>query len=444
MQLILNQFNPWWQRRQVPEPLLGRPRQYLQTLVEPLSLRQMTFITGLRRVGKTTLIFQLIDRLIRERQVDPYHLLYFSFDDSRFRLEEILTFYQTRILQDDLRAFERIYIFLDEIQKLSHWPEQVKILYDLHPNVKITLSGSANIIMKVKSRESLAGRFFDYAIEPLDFPEYLAFKGIAVDSAREAVFQQMLVKEFRQFLKTGGFIEAIPFDDGQLVKYFKDSILERITYRDIPEVFSIAAPELLLRLLGILAQKPGLYLEYKNLASDLQFDQRTIVNYFSYLEYSFLLQKLYNYSTNLLSSEKKLKRAYLANTGFTHALAGELNFPLLLEQFWANFLKAKYFYRSPQKDEVDLVHVAGNFTLPIEIKMRENVSAKDAGALFKFLRYFGKKQGLLISLHDETELVNNGMAVKVLPHWKYWSICKWIEEASSSLHVKSAHQSKNF
>jgi hypothetical protein len=119
MQLILNQFNPWWQRRQVPEPLLGRARHYLQTLYDSLSPRQMTFITGLRRVGKTTLIFQLVDRLIRERQVNPYHLLYFSFDESRFSLEEILAFYQTQILQDDLRAFERVYIFLDEIQKLS-------------------------------------------------------------------------------------------------------------------------------------------------------------------------------------------------------------------------------------------------------------------------------------------------------------------------------------
>jgi hypothetical protein len=61
--------------------------------------------------------------------------------------------------------------------------------------------------------------------------------------------------------------------------------------------------------------------------------------------------------------------------------------------------------------------------------MSASVSAKDAGALFKFLRYFGKKQGLLISLRDETELVNNGMAVKVLPYWKYWSIRQWIEQA---------------
>ena len=64
--------------------------------------------------------------------------------------------------------------------------------------------------------------------------------------------------------------------------------------------------------------------------------------------------------------------------------------------------------------------------------MRESVSAINAGALFKFLRYFGKKKGLLVSLHGETELVNNGMAIKVLPYWKYWSIRRWIEEAPAS------------
>jgi hypothetical protein len=435
MQLILNQFNPWWQMQAVPEVLLGKPRQILPTLYESLSLRQMTFISGLRRVGKTTLIFQLIDRLLREKNVTPYNALYFSFDESRYNLEELFAFYQTHILQNDPRAFERIYIFLDEIQKLPRWPEQVKILYDLHPNLKITLSGSANIIMKVKSRESLAGRFFDYKIEPLDFPEYLTFQNVLVDHAREAVFQQTLIKEFRQFLKTGGFIEAMPFADTQLIKYFKDSILERITYRDIPEIFSIAVPDLLLRLLGILAQTPGLYLEYKNLASDLQFDQRTITNYFSYLEYSLLIQKLYSYSTNLLSSEKRLKRVYLTNTGFTHALIGDINFPLLMEQFWINFLKAQYFYRSPQKDEVDIVHVAEKFCLPIEIKMRENVSAKDAAALFKFLRQFDLKEGLMISLQTETEFANNGRRVKVLPYWKYWSILQMIEA------IKANHNS---
>jgi len=430
MQSTLNRFNPWWRLKVAPASLVGKPREVFATLQQSLALRQMLIITGLRRVGKTTLIFQLIDRLLKSKSATPYQLLYYSFDEARFGLEEVISFYQTHVLQSELLGHERIYFFLDEIQKLPNWPEQIKILYDLHPNVKIILSGSANLAMKVGSRESLAGRFFEYAIAPLDFPEYLRFKDVEIDAEREAIFQTSLVVEFQKYLKSGGFIEALAFDEAQTVKYFKESLLERAIYRDIPEVFAVAAPDLLGRLLHILAQRPGLYLEYKNLANDLQWDQRTVANYFNYLEYSFLVQKLYNYSTNLLSSEKKLKRVYLSNPGFTFALTGELNLPLLLEQFWINCLRAKYFYRSPQKEEVDLIHAEGHAVLPIEIKIRENVTAKHADALLKFLRRFNLKDGLMISAQTETEVRNNGKSVKVLPYWKYWSIMKWLEEAT--------------
>lgn len=428
MQLIFNNFNPWWRLQTVPGHLVGQPRQILDVLKQTLSVRQMTLITGLRRVGKTTLMFQLIDSLFKKENVAPEHILYHSFDEARYDLEDIFSFYQSQILTDDLQSLKRVYVFLDEIQKLPDWPDKVKIFYDMHPNVKIILSGSANLIMKAGSRESLAGRFFDYNIAPLNFPEFLSFRKVEIDPAKEAVFQQTIVREFQRFLKTGGFIETMSFDERLLVQYFKESILERVTYRDIPEVFPISAPDLFLRLLNIIAQRPGLYLEYKNLANDLQFDQRTIANYFNYLEYSYLIQKLYNFSPNLLTSEKKLKRAYLSNTGFTFALSGDFDLPFLLEQFWVNLLKTKYFYRSPQKDEVDLVLVSGEKIVPVEIKIRESIPAKTLGSLFKFLNRFNVRRGLLISLQSETQVTKNGRNVRVLPYWKYWSILNFIEE----------------
>lgn len=202
-----------------------------------------------------------------------------------------------------------------------------------------------------------------------------------------------------------------------------------MTYRDIPDVFSVSVPDLFFRLLNILAQRPGLYLDYKNLGNDLKFDQRTLANYFNYLEYAFLIQKLYNFSPNLLTSEKKLKRAYLSNTGFTFALAGgDFDLSILLEQFWVNFLKTKYFYRSPQKEEVDLILVNGEKIVPVEIKIRKIVSAKTLGSLFKFLNHFDISKGLAISLQTETEFTQNGRNVKVLPYWKYWSILKYINK----------------
>lgn len=86
---------------------------------------------------------------------------------------------------------ERVFIFLDEIQKLKDWHSKVKILYDLNPKMKIFLSGSAQITMWKGTRESLAGRFFDFKIKPLDFDEYLEFKRIKIDLKRHiSVFLQ--------------------------------------------------------------------------------------------------------------------------------------------------------------------------------------------------------------------------------------------------------------
>lgn len=430
MQLVLNNFNPWWRLKVVPAHLVGKPRKILTKLKDSISVRQITMVTGLRRVGKTTLMFQLIDKLIQDDLILPEYILYYSFDEVRYDLDDFFSYYQLHILGAELQEVDRVFIFLDEIQKLRNWSDRVKILYDMYPNVKILLSGSANLVLKGGSRESLAGRFFDYSINPLDFPEFLTFRQVDIEPSKEVIFQQTIAREFQRFLKTGGFIEAMSFNETQLVQYFRDSILERVAYRDIPDVFSVSRPELLLRLIHILAQRPGLYLEYKNLGNDLKVDQRTITTYFDYLEYSYLVQKLYNFSTNLLTSEKKLKRVYLANTGFTCALTGELDLPSLLEQFWINLLKSKYFYRSPQKDEVDLIFAFEKTLLPIEIKIRQNISSRALGPILKFLRRFGLEKGLVISLQTDTQVRQNGKTIRVLPYWKYWSI---IEEIGSGL-----------
>jgi len=135
MQLIFNNFNPWWRLKSVPNHLVGHPRKILSQLKQALLVRQMTLITGLRRVGKTTLLFQLIDSLLKEKKTNPEHILYYSFDETRYDLEEIFSFYESQILQDDLRNFERTYICLDEIQKLPEWQNKIKIFYDMYPNI---------------------------------------------------------------------------------------------------------------------------------------------------------------------------------------------------------------------------------------------------------------------------------------------------------------------
>jgi uncharacterized protein len=207
-----------------------------------------------------------------------------------------------------------------------------------------------------------------------------------------------------------------------LRKYLKESLLERVIFVDIPQTFKLDLPDLLMKLLTITASRPGFYLDYKNLSNDLNIDQRTIANYISYLEYALFLQKLYNYSPNLLTSEKKVKRLYPCNTAFTLALNPQADLPSVLEQFFVNSLDAKFFLKTPQKEEIDIIHAHDKVVLPVEIKIKEKIGRNDVKTLFKFLEKNNLKKALLITLDTETKFEKESLLIEAIPYWKYWSI----------------------
>lgn len=415
-------FNPWWRDGHVSSALAGKGRRMLAEIMRYAEHRQIVVLSGVRRSGKTTLLFQVIDRLLGAGEVDPHHVLYYSFDEAVDDIQDILAEYEKTALRARLADAERVYVFFDEIQKLAGWPEKVKIVYDLHPNVKIFLSGSAAIDMTKGTRESLAGRFFDLRVEPLDFDEYLAFTESAIDKDREDLFELELRRSLEDYLLTGGFIEALAFDEMQRKKYFREGLLERVVFRDLPGTFQIRAPDLLYRLVRIVAERPGMYLDYRNLANDLDHDHRTIADYFTYLEQALLMAKLYNYSPNRLTSEKKLKRVYLSSTAFTAALAASAERSMLLEQYFVLRLRERFFWRTPQRDEVDLVHLGDDDATPVEIKMRGSIQTRDAAPLFKFMARYGSRHGYIISDSAETTFTRGVGTVHVVPYWKYWTL----------------------
>ena len=416
----LQSFNPWWKTGSVSPEVIGRKRKIFDEIVRYADKRQIVLFTGLRRVGKTTLMHQLIDGLLK-KDVNPYYIMYFSFDEMKYDLEDIIKQYETDVLREDISK-KKVYIFLDEIQKLEGWPSKVKLLYDANPKLKIFLTGSAQITMWQGTRESLAGRFFDFMIKPLDFEEYLDFKEAGIDKQREKLFEKDLKRHMAVFLKTGGFIEALDMDEPVLRKYLKESLLERVIFVDIPQTFKLDLPDLLMKLLTITASRPGFYLDYKNLSNDFNVDQRTIANYISYLEYALFLQKLYNYSRNLLTSEKKVKRLYPCNTAFTLALNPQADLPSVLEQFFVNSLDAKFFLKTPQKEEIDIIYAHDEIVLPVEIKIKEKIGRDDVKTLFKFLERNNLRKALLVTLDTETKFERESRLIEAIPYWKYWSI----------------------
>ena len=101
-------FNPWWREGTISKTLVGLRRKVMQEILPYLDMRQILIFSGVRRVGKTTLMFQMIDELLSRENVNPYDILYFSFDEARDTLEAVLDEYEKTILKDSISRKARV------------------------------------------------------------------------------------------------------------------------------------------------------------------------------------------------------------------------------------------------------------------------------------------------------------------------------------------------
>lgn len=139
-----------------------------------------------------------------------------------------------------------------------------------------------------------------------------------------------------------------------------------------------------------------------------------------------LVQKVYNYSTNLITSEKKLKKIYLSNIAFSISLAYSFDMSLLLEQYFINRFRTRFFSRTPQKDEVDIILESDRKVVPVEIKIKNKIDRNSLKPMLKFLKSINQKKGYLISKDTEKIYSTDKYIIEAIPYWKYWSIRKKI------------------
>ena len=395
-----------------------KKRKLFDELVKEINSKQIIAITGLRRTGKTTILKQIIDHLIDKEKVKREYILFYSFDEEQPKIEELIVEYETK-LGKNLLNINKLYIFLDEIQKLKNWQNQIKYFYDNYANLKFFISGSSSLFIKKHIQESLAGRIYEHTLNVLEFKEFLIFRDKKELIKKPLLFKDNLKKEFLAYQKRQ-FIELVNENEEKIGQYVK-SMIEKIVFQDIPKIFPIEHEELLLKILKIVASKPGLLSNYESLSRDLGINRITLSNYFFYLEESFLIKKLYNFSSNMLASERKMKKFYLTTTSFFPFLNNDINEENLMENLIVISAKSKFFWRTPQKYEVDIILKDNNNILPIEVKYKENINNKDLKNLLRFCKRFNVKEGLIITKNilSESEFKSGRRKIKLIPAWKW-------------------------
>ena len=400
-------FNEWWFTGKVRKELaLPFKRYAFKRMIESLRERQTLIITGLRRIGKTTLLYQVIEKLLES--VDPSRVLYFSFEESSASPKEVLDFYERKVLKKPFEEVDKAFIFFDEVQYAKNWASIIKQFYDLYPNLKFFLSGSSSLLISKEAREKLAGRFFFLKLKPLSFLEFLKMKKI---EPKFEFSSRRMEAYFFDYLRKSGFPEIVDWNNElKIAEYVKNSVIDRVVLRDIPFIFRSRDMMLLDKIVKLIISNPGLIVNVNALSKDWGRSKITISNYLKFLEVSLLIRSLSNFRPAFLSSSRKLKKFYPAMPSLIFSYskeAFEMNLGVVLETYVVNALNAKYYFRRGKK-EVNVI-LKNEDILPIEVK--ENVSEDDVKKFSSLLKYLNLKRGVMISLNQKSKKNN----VDVLP-----------------------------
>lgn len=379
-------YNPWWEETFKLEEAIERPA-ILDKMEKFLESKNIVFLTGLRRVGKTTLMKILIRRLITQG-IDPKHIFYVSLDDYALESKSIMDIVNDYRKIHKLAVDEKVFFFFDEISHKDKFHQQLKNLYD-RQNVKIYASSSSSSILKDK-KAYLTGREFVLEVLPLDFYEYLEFRKIAIKQRD----RQLLEPYFLDFLQTGGIPEYVLHKQREYLQNLVDDII----YKDIIAYRQIRNHKVVKDLFKILMGNVGGPVSVYKISNTLKTSSETISRYLQLLEDVYLIYLVPRFgSTNqMMVSPKKV---YAADIGIRNLFTGPIRKGSAFENYV--FLKIKDsepVYVLENQVEIDFYL---NDRVLIEVKFEEDIKDKQKEFFDKFR---AKHKRLIRGFEDLDEL----------------------------------------
>lgn len=371
-------------------------------------------IVGLRRVGKTVLVKQILNEMLRNGR----EIFYFSFDEERFATVETMNW----VIRYALDLYDAPVIALDEIGRIPGWAGVIKKYHDTR-GVIFILSGSESLTI-TKGKESLAGRIIDEYLPPLQFPEFIDFTGggkrcieLSLIAPQKAFAGWERSGKLDDFLLKGGFPEIRDeLDIGLVRRYVLNNCIEKIIFEDLPKVFDISNEHALYRLWEVIVRNPGMIFVANNLTDVLGMSKNTITRYLFYLQKSYLVRSIFR-EGSVRSRMRKGEKTYPI-TPCMSSLAGEGDAAMgliaetaVLDRLQNGLGYDVSFYRDRSKREVDFI-VEGH---PIEVKYRRNITGKDLKSVIYYMRRNELKHGLVVTRETADVVDENGMRILLVP-----------------------------
>lgn len=367
--------NPWWENK-FEEKSYSRDI-YLKQVMGNIKGKEVIFLTGLRRVGKTTIIKQAINQLLSNK-IKPEDILFLSLDSFNFMNYSIHQLVETyrKIYKKSVTDF--IYLFLDEVTAKDNFEQELKSFYDSE-NIKIICSSSIATLMRDK-KAYLTGRTRTIEIMPLNFQEFLMFKKVEIKKSDPAILESY----FRDYLEIGGIPYYVLTEDRE----YLNELVQSIIYKDIIAYHKIKNERVIKELFLLLCQRVGKPVSYNKLANILRISVNSVKRYVEYFEKAYLFYTVDRYSESYNEKVTSPKKVYIGDVGIKNLITGFKDLGSSYENLV--FLKIKDLepaYYLENSIEIDFVTKDSI----IEAKYNQKIEKKQKD-LFEKINLKGKKK----------------------------------------------------
>lgn len=416
---VLRVFNPWWSSGTVHPDFTKTYRRfaYYEAMkrLDQTDLRRTVVLTGTRRVGKTTIQYQMIDTLLK-RRISPQSIVFISMDHPMLKLSglnEILDCFH-----ENIWAGQNCWYFFDEIQYAVDWDKWLKTIYDLQPETRMVATGSASPALIKGSAESGAGRWSVIQVPTLSFYEYCALIGVAVPELgpeiRPTAFARMSQRDrtgvmlklevvqnhFTRYLQVGGFPElALASNDLMAQQIMREDVVDKVLKRDLPSLYNLRSATELERIFLYLCNVSSEIVSIAAIAKELESVSRpTVENYIKFLESANLIYLSYPVEIGGRKVLKAQPKIYIADAAIRNAvlmddevLTNPTEMGKMVETavykhvaafYYQQATRVGYYRGGKRNQEIDIVVDYPNVkNILIEVKYREHAPVADESAI---------------------------------------------------------------
>ena len=420
---ILGRWNRWGEARLDS----GQPREIVERLEPFLDTPEIVALVGPRRAGKTTVLFQVMD-LLEASGVPRKAILHVNLEEpalgpelSTELLERLYTVYRSEIFPEG-----QAWLFLDEVQRVPGWERWVRARNETD-DVRIFVTGSSSALMAPELATVLTGRHVTFPVMPLNFREYLRFRGIALPSGVVGDPPRMR-NAVSAYLRWGGFPEVVLTDNEERKKLLLQQYFDDILFKDVALRHRIRDLPTLRNLAIFLLDRTAGLISFQRLARIFEISLEAARSYCNYLEDAFLVRFVPFYTLKTAERQRRPRKVHAVDPGLRNAvtLTGSPDRGHLMETVAHNALAGEqqdglFYWKG--NGEVDLVVRQGlavkrlvqlTYEGLTELKVRQ----RETRSLIEAAEHFPEAETLLVAHTlppDDAEEIE----VPVMPFWRF-------------------------